>query len=163
MSTHEKIKINNHDLDELDLKLLKTLQLDASLTNDALATKLHSSPATCLRRVNRLKSLGFIQKEVVIVNANLFTETVKAIIEITLEKQTNDVIERLEKLLIKETIVKQCYRVAANSDLVIIALVRNMSEYHDFVQRVLTGQNSIRNVRTLFITHQAKFDTSIPI
>ena len=37
-------------LDATDLQLLATLQADASISNIALADKLHISAATCLRR-----------------------------------------------------------------------------------------------------------------
>lgn len=156
-------KMQMHELDELDIKLLKALQIDAGITNQLLAEKLHSSAATCLRRIAKLKALGFIKKEVMILNPNLFPESIKAIVEITLEKQTAEAITQLEKTLIKEQAVKQCYRVAANSDLVIIIDVKTMSIYHDFVQRVLSSQHHVRNIRALFITHQSKFETSIPI
>ncbi|MFC0180526.1 Lrp/AsnC family transcriptional regulator [Thorsellia kenyensis] len=155
--------MENFDLDELDIRLLKALQLDASLTNEALAKKMHTSSATCLRRISRLKSLGYIQKEVVILNANHFKESIKAIVEITLEKQTSDAITLLENALIKQSAVKQCYRVAANSDIVIILNVESMDEYHTLVNKLLSSQFNIRNVRALFITHQSKFDTSIPL
>jgi Lrp/AsnC family transcriptional regulator, leucine-responsive regulatory protein len=42
------------DLDDTDLRLLDLLQTDASLTNQVLAEKAHTSPATALRRVRRL-------------------------------------------------------------------------------------------------------------
>ncbi|MGZ5239580.1 MAG: Lrp/AsnC family transcriptional regulator, partial [Caldimonas sp.] len=40
-------------LDSTDLKILDVLQTDASLTNHALAARVHTSPATCLRLVKR--------------------------------------------------------------------------------------------------------------
>ncbi|SES86608.1 Lrp/AsnC family transcriptional regulator [Thorsellia anophelis] len=155
--------MQTHELDELDIKLLKALQNDSTMTNQSLSQKLHSSPATCLRRISRLKSLGFIKKEVMLLNPNMFPESVKAIVEITLEKQTAEAISNIEKVLIKEQAVKQCYRVAANSDIVIVIDVPMMSDYHDFVQRVLSSHYHVRNIRALFITHQSKFDTAIPI
>ena len=41
-------------LDTIDLALLAQLQQDASLSNLALAERVHVSPPTCLRRVKRL-------------------------------------------------------------------------------------------------------------
>ena len=42
------------ELDAIDLRLLERLQVDASLSNQALAELVHVSPPTCLRRVKRL-------------------------------------------------------------------------------------------------------------
>ena len=45
-------------LDSIDLQLLDQLQNDASLSNQALAERLHMSPPTSLRRVKRLREAG---------------------------------------------------------------------------------------------------------
>jgi len=37
-------------LDDLDRRILEQLQRDSSLTNHALAERVHASPPTCLRR-----------------------------------------------------------------------------------------------------------------
>ena len=42
------------NLDATDLRLLDLLQTDASLSNQDLAARAHTSPATALRRVRRL-------------------------------------------------------------------------------------------------------------
>jgi Lrp/AsnC family leucine-responsive transcriptional regulator len=41
-------------MDTVDMALLDQLQVDASLTNQELAARVHVSPPTCLRRVQRL-------------------------------------------------------------------------------------------------------------
>ena len=56
------------DLDELDKRILQTLQIDATLSNLDLAEKVHASPPTCLRRVNRLRKEGVIAKQVAILD-----------------------------------------------------------------------------------------------
>jgi hypothetical protein len=55
-------------LDDLDRRILEQLQQDASLTNHALAERVHASPPTCLRRVKRLNALGVIAKQVAILD-----------------------------------------------------------------------------------------------
>jgi Lrp/AsnC family transcriptional regulator, leucine-responsive regulatory protein len=49
-------------LDATDLALLRQLQQDASLSNQALAALVHTSPPTCLRRVKRLEDAGLISR-----------------------------------------------------------------------------------------------------
>ena len=45
-------------------RVLDELQADASLTNHALAQRVHTSPATCLRRVKRLVDAACIERRV---------------------------------------------------------------------------------------------------
>ena len=49
------------DLDEIDLKILATLQKSANLPNTELADLIGLTPAPCLRRVKRLNDLGIIR------------------------------------------------------------------------------------------------------
>ena len=49
---------SDFEVDAIDLQLLDLLQTDASLTNKALAERVHVSPPTCLRRVRRLQAAG---------------------------------------------------------------------------------------------------------
>lgn len=48
-------------LDDLDLRILEHMQADSSLTNQDLASKVHASAPTCLRRVRRLVKEGIIE------------------------------------------------------------------------------------------------------
>jgi Lrp/AsnC family transcriptional regulator, leucine-responsive regulatory protein len=57
-------------LDATDLQLLAALQADASISNIALADKLHISAATCLRRTKRLLQEGWIEKQVAILSSD---------------------------------------------------------------------------------------------
>jgi Lrp/AsnC family transcriptional regulator, leucine-responsive regulatory protein len=57
-------------LDTTDLQLLAALQADASISNIALADKLHLSAATCLRRTKRLLQEGWIEKQVAILSSD---------------------------------------------------------------------------------------------
>ena len=52
-----------NDLDRTDLRLLAELQKDASLSNLELADKVGLSPTPCARRVKRLVTEGFIERQ----------------------------------------------------------------------------------------------------
>ena len=79
------------NLDSTDLQLLRQLQRDASLSNQALASLLHLSPPTCLRRVKRLQSLGLIEQQVAILSRERLAEVtghgLQAIVEVSLDRQ----------------------------------------------------------------------------
>ncbi len=55
-------------LDRIDLRLLSLLQRDASLSNLEVAERVGLSPTPCARRIKRLLSEGFIQRQVVILD-----------------------------------------------------------------------------------------------
>ncbi len=55
-------------IDLNDLQILDQLQNDASLSNQALAARVHVSPPTCLRRVKRLHEAGLIEREIAVLS-----------------------------------------------------------------------------------------------
>src|SRR3990167_7893210 len=103
-------------LDAIDLQLLAQLQHDASLSNQALAEMVHTSPPTCLRRVKRLRDAGLIERQVALLNPEKMATTLghglTAIVEITLDRQDSTALERFEARVADEPAVQQCYRVS---------------------------------------------------
>ncbi len=147
------------NLDDLDRRILDVLQSDASLTNQDLAQRVHASAPTCLRRVRRLTQAGIIEKQVAILSPESLGHTLTAICEITLDVQTAENYSAFEAQLIKDDAIVQCYRVSPGPDFIVIANVPDMPAYHALAHRVFTSQRNVRNVRTFFSTHRAKFET----
>lgn len=146
-------------LDDLDRRILEQLQQDASLTNHALAERVHASPPTCLRRVKRLNALGVIAKQVAILNPEKLGVALTAIVEVTLDVQSAEHLQLFEAAMQTERSVQQCYRVSTGPDFVLIIQVKDMPAYHALVHRALTAQGNVRNVRTFFSVHRSKFET----
>lgn len=150
-------------LDDLDRRILSQLQHDASLTNQALAERVHASPPTCLRRVRRLTELGVIAKQVAILDPSKLGSTLTAIIEITLDIQSAENLQAFEEIVQNEPAILQCYRVSTGPDFVLIAQVIDMPAYHALVHRALTAAVNVRNVRTFFSVHRSKFETRLTL
>lgn len=156
-----------NSLDAIDLKLLAILQTDASISNIGLAEKLNISPPTCLRRTNRLKQEGWIEKEVAILSANKLGQYlghgVTAIIEVSLDKQGEEWLTAFEKRAVQETAVQQCWRVSPGPDFLLVTQLADMPAYLAFTQRLLTQDANVRNVKAFFSLKRAKFGTEIPL
>ncbi|MGE8687396.1 MAG: Lrp/AsnC family transcriptional regulator [Achromobacter sp.] len=151
------------ELDDLDRRILEQLQEDSSLTNQDLAQRVHASPPTCLRRVRRLVDEGVIDRQVAILSAGKLGSTLTAIVEITLDVQAAERLDEFERSMLAERAVLQCYRVSPGPDFVVIAQVKDMPAYHALVHRAFTAQANVRNVRTFFSVHRAKFETRIDV
>ncbi|MBC3930714.1 Lrp/AsnC family transcriptional regulator [Undibacterium curvum] len=148
-------------LDDLDKRILSQLQQDASLTNHELAARVHASPPTCLRRVRKLTEDGVIARQVALLNPERLASQLTAIVEITLDRQNSEEMQKFEQLMATETAVQQCYRVSPGPDFVLIILVADMPAYHALAHRLFATQSNIRNVRSFFSIHRSKFDTRI--
>lgn len=150
-------------LDELDRRILNTLQTDASHTNAELAELVHVSAPTCLRRVKQLSDSGVIQRQVAIVDPAKVGARLSAIVEITLDVQAAERMDEFEALVAPDPAVLQCYRVSPGPDFVLIVQVADMPAYHALAHRLFTAHANVRNVKAYFSTHRSKFDTRIVV
>ena len=133
------------ELDELDLRILEQLQNDASISNQELALRVHASPPTCLRRVRRLSEQGVIRRQVALLDPG------------------EEYLQPFERLMAPEAAVTQCYRVSTGVDFIVILQVSDMTAYHKLAHALFTSQANIRNIRSFFSIHQAKFETRVPL
>lgn len=151
------------ELDELDLRILEQLQNDASISNQELALRVHASPPTCLRRVRRLSEQGVIRRQVALLDPEQLGSSLTAIVEITLDRQGEEHLQQFERLITPEPAVTQCYRVSTGVDFIVILQVSDMQAYHKLAHALFTSQANIRNIRSFFSIHQAKFETRVPL
>jgi len=151
------------ELDATDLRILDALQRDASLSNQALAAVVHTSPATCLRRVKRLTDAGVVERRVAILSPSALGAGLTAFAEISLDAQGAEHLQAFEARAIAEAEVQQCYRVTPGPDLILVLQMRDMAAYHALVQRLFTQDANVRNVKTFFSVHRAKYETSVPL
>lgn len=151
------------ELDELDLRILEQLQNDASISNQELALRVHASPPTCLRRVRRLSEQGVIRRQVALLDPKQLGPSLTAIVEITLDRQGEEYLQQFERLMAPEAAVTQCYRVSTGVDFIVILQVSDMTAYHKLAHALFTSQANIRNIRSFFSIHQAKFETRVPL
>ncbi len=162
-----ELLVDKLELDTIDLHLLDQLQTDASISNQDLAARVHVSPPTCLRRVKRLKDLGLIERQVAVLNPDklkaLVGHGLTAIVEVTLTQQNAELLFAFEARITPERAVQQCYRVSPGPDFVLIVQVRDMAEYLALVQRVLTADAQVRNVKTFFSVLRSKFEPKIAL
>ena len=154
-------------LDATDLLLLKQLQQDASLSNQALAERVHTSPPTCLRRVKRLQGAGLIERQVAILNPERLAATLghglNAIVEITLDRQDAGALDAFEARVAPDAAVQQCYRVSPGPDFVLVVHTQDMPGYQALTQRLFTVDANVRNVKAFFSVKRSKFGAELPL
>ena len=154
-------------LDATDILLLQQLQLDASLSNQALAERVFTSPPTCLRRVKRLRDAGLIERQVAILNPERLAATLghglSAIVEITLDRQDAAALDGFEARVAPDTAVQQCYRVSPGPDFVLVVHTRDMPAYHALAQRLFIADANVRNVKAFFSIKRSKFGAELPL
>lgn len=154
-------------LDTIDFQLLAQLQDDATPTNQVLAERMGISPATCLRRVRRLRENGLIERQVALLSHDALAAVqghgLAAIVEVSLDLQGAEHLAAFEARAVREEAVQQCWRVSPGPDFVLVVQVRDMPHYLQLSQQLFTQDANVRNVKAFFATRRAKFQSKLPI
>lgn len=159
--------MEQNNLDPTDLRLLDALQRDAFKTNQQLAADIGISPATCLRRVQRLRTAGIIERQIALLSpdklAPLLGHGLQAVVEISLDRQDSASLDAFEARVIADDAVQQCYRVTPGPDFVLMVAAVDMPGYAALAQRLFTADANVRNVKAFFSVRRAKFEPRVPL
>jgi Lrp/AsnC family transcriptional regulator, leucine-responsive regulatory protein len=150
-------------LDAVDRNILAALQEDASLTNVALAGKVGLSPSPCLARVRQLEEAGVILKRVALVDPLKIGASISVFIQVTLEKQTEPVLERFESAMNRFPEVMECYLMTGEADYLLRVVVPDIVALQDFIVGRLSKTAGVANIRSSFALKQVKYKTALPL
>jgi DNA-binding Lrp family transcriptional regulator len=149
------------NLDITDLKILKSLQQDASLTNVELAAKVSLSPSPTLARVKKLEADGVISDYVALVNPHALGLNV--FVRVSLEKQEAAALERFEKAVSHFDEVMEVYLMTGDEDYLLRIVVPDLQALERFILHNLTRIPGIKNIKSSFALKQVKYKTALPI
>ncbi|MEY4766138.1 MAG: hypothetical protein RI907_2811 [Pseudomonadota bacterium] len=152
-------------LDDTDLRLLRQLQSDASLSNQQLAEAVGVSPATCHRRVKALLEGGYIEKQVALLSpakvADALGWGLHALVEVSLDTQAHEWLDAFERQACAHPAVQQCWRVSPGPDFVLVIHVPDMPAYQAVTAELFNQASQVRQVRAFFAVKRAKFGAGL--
>src|SRR5690554_5158254 len=99
-------------LDAIDTKLLNLLRGDGRMSNARLAKAVGLSPSACLRRLHALEKEGIIRGYTALVATDSAESSTIVIVQISLERQTDDLLRNFEAAVRRCPEVRECYLMA---------------------------------------------------
>jgi Lrp/AsnC family leucine-responsive transcriptional regulator len=150
-------------MDEIDRKILRILQDDATIQNQALAARVGLSASPCLRRVKALEAAGVIRRYVALVDGAAVGAGFIAFIEVRLEKQAEVYSTRFETAMLGRPEVIDCSFVTGDFDYLLKVAVADLDEFHRFLTQVLTRIVGVANTRTIIPVKRIKETTAVKI
>ncbi len=149
------MKLNN-----IDIRILHELQANADQTNLALAEKVGLSAPACLKRVQRLKKEGIINRVVAILSTDAIKQRLNMVVEVKMKSDNQRMSKEFIQTIARVSEVKQCYQVTGEVDFVLIVNVADIFEYEAFCEKVLYQHSNMHKFTTLVSMRCTKFDTS---
>lgn len=150
-------------MDNIDRRILKVMQQDASLSNVELAALVNLSPSSCLRRVQKLKADGVITKTVVLVDPDKLDRSLCGIVEVSLERHGTEARKDFVDKVKQEGAITQAYSVTGEADVILVLHLRDMKEYAALCDRLLNYDPNVVKFSTLFAMEEYKNTTEIPV
>ena len=150
-------------LDEIDRKILRALQQDARLTTAQLAERVGLSTTPCWNRLKRLETQGYIDGYVALLNQDKLGLPETVIIELTLDRHDEEMLERFGQLLTNLPEVIEAYLTTGDYDYVVKVAVESTAGYERFLREKLYRIPGIRHSRSSFALRCLKKLTSVQV
>ena len=86
-----------------------------------------------------------------------------ALVEVGLDRQSEQALAQFEARAVQERCVQQCYRVSPGPDFVLVVHCASMPDYHALAQRLFSNDANVRNVKAFFSVRRSKFGAELPL
>jgi len=136
----------NHQIDNLDRKILDLLQLDGRMAYTEIAKKLTISHGTVHQRMARLEELGIIKGTSIIIDYQKIGYDVTTLLGIHL-KSAKDQAKVIDRLKAMKEVVEVYYTTGAFA-LIIKVHNKNIKDFHHFLSDKLQGIPEIQSTES---------------
>jgi len=142
---------DEHEIDELDRKILTKLQEDGRKSFRAIAEDIDSTAVTVINRVDKMKDKGIIKGYTVDIDYRTIGYHIVAAIELIVKGEH---LEEIEDKLYEHPRVTAVYEITGDTDILVVAKFKDRDQLGSFVVGDLLDSNMVEKT----ITHVA-FDT----
>ena len=132
-------------IDDLDLKILRELSKDASISVPSLSKKININSSVVYSRIKRLVKRGLIKKFTIIINDEALGFNVKALTGITMDSKLRD---NVLKELFKIPEVREVAEVTGRFDILVTMTARSLDEMHQIISEKVGRVEGVQKTET---------------
>lgn len=136
-------------IDAIDRDIIRLLRLNARMSNARIASEVGLSPSACLRRIGLLEKAGVIKGYTALVES-AGGNTIAVIINITLERQTEDHLNRFEAAIRKYPEIRECFLMTGDSDYLLRVEVESPLEFERIHKEILSALPGVLRIHSSF-------------
>lgn len=146
-----------------DKKILSTLQKHGRMSMVELAAKTNTSESTCLRRTKSLEEIGVIKGYAALLDAEKAGFDVMAFVQVSINQNTEAAFDSFKKAVRASPYILECYSLSGPYDHLMKVIARSNKELSHFILKTLKTFPEIRDAQTLFVLHQVKHTSALPL
>lgn len=137
-------------IDDTDRRIIRELQRDCSRTVTEIADAVGLSHAPCWRRIQRLRSAGYIVRESAVVDRSKLGWELEFFIYLKFSMQRSNVPEFRARIIRHERVIG-AYIVLGNFDLMLHVVAQSMQDYQEFYLEHLSGRPELGEVNSMTV------------
>jgi Lrp/AsnC family transcriptional regulator, leucine-responsive regulatory protein len=151
-------------IDSFDIRILETLQADASLSHQEVAERVGLSASPCSRRIRLLHEAGIIAATVVRLAPEKLGLDLCVLIHIRMDRHTPERFDNFERIVRGFPEVQECYLITGQeADYQLKIVVPNMDEYQRFLLDKITRIEGVIGVHSSFVLRKSIDSTALPL
>ncbi len=137
-------------LDATDRQIIRLLRLNARISNARLAAEIGLSPSACLRRVDILERDGIIRGYTALTSGLAGGEVISVIVQITLDRQTEDFLNRFENAVRRYPEIRECYLMTGGSDYFLRCEAESAGDFERIHKEILSKLPGVSRIHSSF-------------
>lgn len=150
-------------LDQIDRKILRVLQVDASLSTAAVAEAVGLSSSPCWRRIDRLEREGFIKSRVAIVERKKVGLNAQIFAQVKLNAHGRANLEEFSAAIRDFSEVLECYVLMGSVDFLIRVVAADIEAYERFFFGKLSSLPGVQEINSIVALSEIKSTTALPV
>jgi len=149
-------------MDEMDRKILRCLQTDATLSISEISERVGLSQTPCWRRIQNLESSGVIRKRVALLDRDKMNVGVTVFVSLKTNQHNKEWLENFARILQDFPEVMEFYRMSGGVDYLLKIVVPDIAAY-DAVYKRLIEKVDLFDVSSAFAMEEIKCETGLPL
>lgn len=150
-------------MDDIDRRLLRLIQRDATLTAEALGQALNLSTSQAGRRRARLEATGVVRATVARVDAATVGLDVQAFVQVQMASHAPEGARAFLRLLEAEPRVASVWTLTGEADYLLRVWCPDLPSLNDLIHRVLLPHAAVARVQSQIVMDQPKRDGPLPV
>ncbi len=155
--------MNQSTIDDIDRRILRLLQIDASLSHAAIADQVGASATSCWRRIKQLEDAGVLTDHVRLVNPGRIGRGVSVMLQVRLKSHATTVREDFEGLVTRRPEIMECYSMSGEWDYHLRIVVAGVEDYQAFLMNHMLNHANVATTASHFALGAIKYVTALPV
>jgi Lrp/AsnC family transcriptional regulator len=148
---------------EMDKRILRIIQRDASQSTAEIAEAVGLSQAPCWRRIQRLKEEGYVRAQVALLNRRKVGLNAQIFAQVKLTATGRSNVDAFTEAIREFPEVLECFVLMGTVDFLLRIVARDIEDYERFFFEKLSRVPGVQEINSMVALSEIKSTTELPI